>query len=289
MKNLKRKMSRGTVLTKKSISNSIPAKPASPPKLTIGYSTRTGKGHPNEDRVSSQSNLNELVSGYVGLFDGHGGGDCSEYMSRVMSQHVTENFSSEEAWEKGEDVFRDMFHHLDEEYCEKAKQNDDTSGTCATVVVVKGDEAIVANIGDCRAVVVKEGDKKAKSVTKDHRADTPDEERRISEAGGKVQNGRILNLSPSRVFGDIDVKSLVGANVVIPTPDVDRVKLNGSKGFMIVASDGLWDVVSNQTAADIVKKSLKSKGDADLAAHLLVEKAVKQRSLDDITVAVLVW
>mmetsp|Transcript_27625 Transcript_27625/g.33779 ORF Transcript_27625/g.33779 Transcript_27625/m.33779 type:complete len:188 (-) Transcript_27625:47-610(-) len=176
-----------------------------------------------------------------------------------------------------------------QEYCQKAIKMDDTSGTCATVVVVKGNEALVANIGDCRAIVCMEGEKKPKAVTPDHRADVPEEERRISEAGGSVKNGRIHNLSPSRVFGDIDVKTIVGANVVIPTPDVDRISMVGGKGFMIVASDGVWDHVSNQAASDLVKKSLKKNADPNIAAHALVEKAFKNRSYDDITCAILVW
>lgn len=289
-KALSRKLSRGNMLTK---AQSIQASPSlkaeeSSREVSIGYASREGQSHKNEDRVDSKMKLNDTVSGYVGVFDGHGGDKCSDFMSKVMGSVVAEHFQDAEAWDRGEDVFRDMFHQLDEDYCNQAMKEDDTSGSCATVVVVRNDEALVANIGDCRAIIVVENGKPI-SVTEEHRAEL--EEKRISAAGGKVSNGRIGNLSPSRVFGDIDVKSMVPAGVVIPTPNIERLKLEGKSGFIVVASDGVWDYLSNTEVKKYVSKALKSSNnDPQVAAEKLVKIAsVDRKSHDDVTAAVVVW
>ena len=264
--------------------------------LKIGSYTVIGSKHPDqsEDRIKVGTPFGEklleksILSGYAAVFDGHGGEECAEYVSEKMLEQVGDSFQTDEAWERGEDLLKDLFHSLDTEFCEAAIVREDTSGACGTVVVVKNEEAIIANVGDCRAVQFTAKGKVVKFST-DHRAGDQDERRRISLAGGKVRDGRVGSLEPSRTFGDIDVKKSAGEKVIISTPAVDRYIFEGKGDFLIVATDGLWDRVGSGTAGKVCKKALSKKEDPEAAAKALVAHAVMAGSSDDISVAVLIF
>jgi len=267
-------------------------KPVPEKFVEIGCVSQEGLFHENEDRMSYGINLNDHIDGFVAVFDGHGGEECADYVAGVMSQHLVKHFDSDKTWAEGEDTMKTMFHDIEEEFVNVAVEEDDTSGSCATVVLVRKEEALVANIGDCKAIAVVDVNDKSDSyetLTGDHRADAPDESERINLAGGSVVDGRVCNLQPSRSFGDIDVKEIVGDGVVIPTPEVSRIKIKPG-GFMIVATDGLWDSVDTDSVVQCAKETLKATNfNAEAAAEELVELAVEYKSTDDITVAVLVW
>jgi len=117
----------------------------------------------------------------------------------------------------------------------------------------------VINIGDCRAVLSQKG--LAIPLSKDHKPDWPDEKRRIYEvnrANGtdeKVhfedQAWRIGDLSVSRAFGDLD-----NVPFVTHIPEIFTYVLNNNDKFIIMACDGLWDVVHSETAVNFVTDHL---------------------------------
>jgi len=138
------------------------------------------------------------------------------------------------------------------------------------VVLVEEDRKrlIVANAGDQRAVVAK-GDV-AVPITTDHKPDEPGERLRIYDEGGFVNEQKRVNgiLSLSRSLGDADLQPYVTY-----VPEVNFVNLSsGDYRFLIIACDGLWDVLSNQKAVEIVDKYVEpGKAAAALRdyAHLL--------------------
>ncbi|KAI3737408.1 hypothetical protein L2E82_27409 [Cichorium intybus] len=127
-------------------------------------------------------------------------------------------------------------------------------------------------------------------------SDRPDELERIKLSGGRVieWNGqRVLDvLATSRSIGDRQLKPYI-----IPKPEVAVNKRDDADEFMILASDGLWDVISNNLACNIVRKfldtwscrrrSLKENHKRTTnAAVLLAELAISRCSLDNISVIV---
>lgn len=265
-------------------------------QLRIGTHGVAGTKHPDrsEDRMFVGTPFGEklleesILSGYAAVFDGHGGYSCAEYVCEKMVKKVGDSFRSEESWERADDLLKDLFHNLDKEFCKQATEEDDTSGACGTVVVVRVDEAFVANVGDCRAAQYTAKGKLVKAST-DHRAGSEEEMRRISLAGGKVEKGRVGSLEPSRTFGDIDVKEKAGEKVIISTPAVERYTFEGKGDFLIVATDGLWDAVSSASAGKVCKKALGKQQDPAAAAKALVAHAVLAGSTDDISVVVLLF
>jgi len=121
----------------------------------------------------------------------------------------------------------------------------------------------VANAGDSRCVLSRNGI--AAEMSKDHKPTDPEERARIVNAGGFVTNeGRIDgNLNLSRSFGDFNMKdnSKFGAKrqKVTVYPDVRMVPLVPDEDeFFVIASDGLWEVMTSQQAITFVSEKLKA-------------------------------
>eukprot|EP01111_Echinosteliopsis_oligospora_P004978 TRINITY_DN1813_c1_g1_i1.p1 TRINITY_DN1813_c1_g1~~TRINITY_DN1813_c1_g1_i1.p1 ORF type:complete len:570 (+),score=121.52 TRINITY_DN1813_c1_g1_i1:135-1844(+) len=121
-----------------------------------------------------------------------------------------------------------------------------------------------------------------------HLASDAAEKSRISDAGGLVQYDRISgDLAVSRSFGDIDFKhphNKSHADFVSVKPHVQVVDLSPHDDFLILASDGLWDVLSHQDAVDVCARSFS---DPELACEELVDEAIRKRSGDNVTVVFL--
>ena len=173
------------------------------------------------------------------------------------------------------------------------------AGTTALVVAIGPTSLVVANAGDCRAVLCRSG--KALTLTTDHKPSLRAEFERIVAAGGRIirpaANGPLRVCSPdgrtglavSRGLGDHDFKDPrfcpTGAPLLSPEPDVVEVPLHRSGGvdeFVILASDGLWDVMDGQQAVDMVRAVPQPQ----LASNILAREATACGSQDNVTVVV---
>lgn len=124
------------------------------------------------------------------------------------------------------------------------------SGACCVTALIQNREMVVSNLGDCRAVLCRGG--VAEALTTDHRAGRDDERERIENQGGYVEFYRGAwrvhgILAISRSIGDAHLKKWVVAE-----PETRVLDLEQDMEFLVLASDGLWDVVSNQEAVDTV-------------------------------------
>ncbi|KAI8564117.1 hypothetical protein RHMOL_Rhmol03G0157300 [Rhododendron molle] len=139
--------------------------------------------------------------------------------------------------------------------CEPRTPQCDAVGSTAAVAVVTPDKIVVSNCGDSRAVLCRNG--AAIPLSSDHKPDRPDELERIENAGGRViywDGARVLGvLAMSRAIGDNYLKPFV-----IPEPEVTVTDGTAEDACLILASDGLWDVVSNDTAWGVAKMCLRS-------------------------------
>ncbi|CAH0473533.1 unnamed protein product [Peronospora belbahrii] len=141
----------------------------------------------------------------------------------------------------------------------------------------------VANVGDCRAVLCT-ADAVAVDLTTDHKASVPAEQARIEASGGFVHNGRLDGiLQISRGFGDLAHKQ--DGHLVV-TPDVIEHLVDPSDQFLLLASDGLFDVLTSQQAVNFVLRKLQTHGDVQLAAQELVLKSQAYFAHDNISVII---
>ena len=193
---------------------------------------------------------------------------------------------------------------------------DASSGCTATTVLVNPDKVIVANVGDSRAVMSRSTGSVDLSV--EHRVygkgdAVESETKRIEASGGWVEDGRVCGiLAVSRAFGDADFKGAGLENMlvkgiedgfwtqefagskhfisdpVISEPDVLEMSITTETDeFVIIASDGLWDVVSSEEGCKFVKSDLKKGENPTKAAQKLVDIAIKRRTPDNVAVIVI--
>jgi serine/threonine protein phosphatase PrpC len=137
---------------------------------------------------------------------------------------------------------------------------------------------IIANTGDQRLVLCRNG--KAIQVTVDHKPDAPEELDRIRRGGGFVAENRRVNgvLALSRALGDVDLQPHVTY-----VPDIFFMDLQEDDEFLIMACDGLWDVVSSEQAVQLVQSE---HADPIRSATKLRDYAHCLNSTDNISVVV---
>ncbi|XP_065021094.1 probable protein phosphatase 2C 59 [Musa acuminata AAA Group] len=246
-------------------------------KFSYGYASSPGKRSSMEDFYETRiDGVDGEIVGLFGVFDGHGGARAAEYVKEHLFSNLIRHpkFISDT-----KSAIADTYRHTDSEFLKsEISQNRDAGSTASTAILV-GDRLLVANVGDSRAVISRGG--KAFAVSKDHKPDQTDERRRIEDAGGFVMwagTWRVGGvLAVSRAFGDRLLKQFVVAD-----PEIQEEVVDHSLEFLILASDGLWDVVTNEEAVAMIQ----SIEDPEQAAKRLLHEAYQRGSADNITCVV---
>ncbi|KAL9379568.1 hypothetical protein Peur_028050 [Populus x canadensis] len=158
------------------------------------------------------------------------------------------------------------------------------SGTTAVTLVKQGQYLVLGNVGDSRAVLgTRDRDDSlvAVQLTVDLKPNLPAEAERIRKCKGRVfalqdepevarvwlPNNDSPGLAMARAFGDFCLKDFG----LISVPDISYRHLTEKDEFIVLATDGIWDVLSNKEVVDIVV-SVSSRSSA---ARALVESAVR--------------
>ncbi|KAF8088843.1 hypothetical protein N665_0528s0001 [Sinapis alba] len=280
----------------------------------IGTTSVCGRRRDMEDAVSIHHSLIQKNSEnlhFYGVFDGHGcshvAEKCRERLHEVVKQEV-EVMAADEWKETMVKSFQKMDREVSQRdsngasrsvksscRCELQSPQCDAVGSTAVVSVVTPEKIVVSNCGDSRAVLCRNG--VAIPLSSDHKPDRPDELIRIQQAGGRViywDGARVLGvLAMSRAIGDNYLKPYV-----IPDPEVTVTDRTDDDECLILASDGLWDVVTNETACGVARMCLQGAaaadgGDSDTAhnacsdaALLLTKLALARQSSDNVSVVV---
>ena len=292
--------------------------PASPKPVSIGivksvaFLSKPGRlpNNPhkvNQDRCWIMDILDKSGSMYkfCGVADGHGvhGHNVAEMIRTHLGIHLEKQLplygDLKTAMKNShERMSRDiMSSYLDVSF----------SGSTAISVLFKGDVLYCANVGDSRAIIGSRQDGKweATSISRDHKPDIAEEAARIAHHGGRVAayktpNGEpvgparvwlkakdVPGLAMSRSFGD-KVAASVG---VVAEPEITVSSLSSEDKFLIIATDGVWEFISNQEAVELVAPFL-SKGDTKAAAETLCchaeQKWINEEDVvDDITAVII--
>jgi len=136
---------------------------------------------------------------------------------------------------------------------------EELAGTTAVTVLIKDKKLYCANVGDSRAVACIAG--RTDALSQDHKPNNPDETARITRAGGWVEYNRVNgNLALSRALGDFVFKRnntlKPDEQMVIALPDIEVREVTEDWEFIILACDGIWDVVTNEEAVEFVRRRL---------------------------------
>ncbi|XP_060186913.1 protein phosphatase 2C 77-like isoform X1 [Lycium barbarum] len=260
-----------------------------------------------------------LTAHLYGVYDGHGGSQqvakyCHERLHMALAQEIdimkkdsnNGSINWKEQWSK---AFLNCFCRVDDEVGGFSSETDEPDlaaiapeavGSTAVVAVVSPTHIIVANCGDSRAVLCRA--KLPMPLSVDHKPNREDECTRIEELGGKV-----INWDGHRVSGVLAVSRSIGDRYlrpyVIPDPEMMFVPRVKEDDCLILASDGLWDVLTNEEACDVARRRIllwhKKNGGtltnergvnvdpaAQDAAEYLTRLALQRGSRDNISVIV---
>ena len=259
--------------------------------VKIHHCTLQGLRPSNEDEHVIFQNIDNFNKDYnpidiIGVFDGHGG--------KLVSKFAKDNLASYFI-KKNNKLFVDS--HYTSKYINKAflafnkelkkahpRASYHSGSTCCLGIICKDSKGYilwVINAGDSRMVLHNKEDK-AVQLSFDHKPNEKNERKRIESIdGGKEKiyydgcDWRVDTLSLSRALGDLDV-----APYVSNLPHVYRYRINKDDKNIIVACDGVWDVMKNQKVVDLLKNKQKN------PAKYIANQALKEGSTDNVTVIV---
>ncbi len=214
-------------------------------------------------------------SGYFAVFDGHGGKEAADFSSQTLHE-VLENElrSSVGSSISMRECFETSYAKTDELLKGTAMYLGTTAVTCFLRDQGSSIQLYAANAGDARAVLCRDG--KALRVTCDHKPSLESERERLVACGAFVARNRVnAVLAVSRALGDHALKKFV-----ISEPNFWEGDLTPADTFLLIACDGLWDVIKDQEAIDLVSSQAKAQDMSDI----LVREALKRGSTDNISV-----
>jgi protein phosphatase PTC2/3 len=152
---------------------------------------------------------------------------------------------------------------------------------------------LVANAGDCRAVLSRHGS--ALEMSRDHRPCCIRERKRIETLGGFIDEGYLNgHLAVTRALGDWHLEGMKNQNKsnssdgaspgpLSAEPELKLITLTKEDEFLIIGSDGIWDVFSNQNAVDFIRRRLQEHNDVKLCCKEFVEESIRRDATDNVT------
>lgn len=252
--------------------------------------------------------------------DGHGSPHTGHLVSQFCATHLTSAFRSHNVLSRTASPhvvstgLQSAIRWLDTACIQHTTQQKQYAGSTLCAVVRNSHTLHCANVGDSRAVLFSYPNRSnahhhqdasklsspalVTPLSRDHVCTDAEENARITEAGGVVV-GKLLNgyISMSRALGDDDLKthrnitqfpvrgtaSEYSPQLFTAEADVTRRRIAQNDAVCVIASDGVWNVLSNDTVAKIVTSTILRGGDAQSVSHAIVKKALAKRSRDNIT------
>ena len=223
------------------------------------------------------------------VFDGHGGEQATllakQFLPEQLEHHLQQDCNKEEA---AHQAFAAVDELMQTKLADEAKlfASGTSSGTVACVALLKAEELVLLNLGDCRAVLCENG--KVSTTTTDH---NPEENaleyQRLTELGVSVEGGYVDGrVQVSRAFGDIVDKTGKKIHGLSSTPEVTIITVKPTTEFVILATDGVWDGLREQLAVTTARKVLRETKSAEGAAKAVLEAAGKATKADNAAVIV---
>jgi len=203
---------------------------------------------------------------------------CQQNFHKILREKISKEKAQDlDNDEKFIQILKAAYFKTDE----AMKPTVQSAGACAVTAVVRektnGQRVLYcANAGDSRAVLCRDG--KAICLTEDHKASNKSEAERVIAAGGFIKNERVNGMvAISRSLGDHCMKAYI-----ISEPHITCTELQSIDQLLILACDGVWDVIHEQEAVEFIMND----SDPNLMAKKLLVQSIKAGSTDNITVMV---
>ena len=260
------------------------------------YYALTNPNEQHTDTMEDFVNVNTHLhcGSYFAVFDGHGGDKVAQYAKdhlHKILQMKLQQCDGGTSLSSYENVFIQTFEQVDNEIHNKLESN--VVGSTATVLYLEkrntdsntSTNAFCANVGDSKCYVIA-NDNSVVQLSVNHNCKEQNEVNRVRKAGGSIFNNRVFgSLIVTRSLGDKDMKDYG----VCAVPSVNAIEIKDYHKYIVLASDGIWDVVSPEALSELSKDVTLSEG-VSLSKELctkLVEFAIQNGSMDNISCIVI--
>jgi len=189
------------------------------------------------------------------------------------------------------------FSIAEEQFGRLAEEQRCSSGATGVFVLLDGNNLYVANLGDCRAVLCRCTDGKAQShrLTELHNCTEVSEIDRLKKIDAKISHGYLEGqIEVTRSFGDFQWNTVGNKEKIkglIAYPHVSKMILTEQDEFLVIATDGLWDVLTEMVSVSCCRRLLRKNANCCEAAQRLMQTAqmdsVDSQTSDNATVAVI--
>uniref|UniRef100_A0A2M4BNG0 protein-serine/threonine phosphatase n=1 Tax=Anopheles marajoara TaxID=58244 RepID=A0A2M4BNG0_9DIPT len=223
----------------------------------VGSSCMQGwRMHMEDSHTHILSLPDDPGTSFFAVYDGHGGAKVAQYAGMHLHKYITRRP------EYGTDLkvaLQRGFLDLDEAMLNIDDLREQMSGSTAVVVLIKENQLFCANAGDSRAIASVNG--RLDVLSFDHKPMNATEMERIRNAGGYVEYNRVNGyLALSRALGDFGLKrnqeKKPEEQMVTAFPDVEEREVTEDWDFLVIACDGIWDVLSSQSVLEFVQDEI---------------------------------
>ncbi|CAI9765434.1 unnamed protein product [Fraxinus pennsylvanica] len=233
---------------------------------------------------------------FVGIYDGHGGPEASQFVNDHLFQHLKRLTSEHQTMST--EVIRKAFQATEDGFFSVVSKQWPTKpqiasvGTCCLVGLICNGTLYVANLGDSRAVmgrlVKATGEVLAIQLSTEHNASIesvrqelqslhPDDSQIISRSIGDVYLKKAeFNREP--LYAKFRLREPFKRPILSSEPSISVHQLLPQDQFIILASDGLWEHLTNQDAVDLVQSHPRS-GSARRLVKAALQEAAKKREM----------
>lgn len=233
-------------------------------------------------------------TGLFAVFDGHGGPETAKFCAKHLPHSILMNDSPDVVH-----VLCDSFVDVDRKLARIGRDmrvtepgHPDHVGCTAVACLIRTDDIVVANAGDSRAVLSRGGH--AVDLSRDHKPNLSMEGARIANAGGYVTKQRCGTQTIHRVNGQLAVSRAMGdlrfksnpdlepeEQIVSCMPEVRVCRRRPKDEFLVIACDGIWDVLTSQDVVDRVQKDLSAIRNGSLKPSDVVGKILDECLAED--------
>ncbi|CAH1791067.1 unnamed protein product [Owenia fusiformis] len=268
--------------------------------LRFGLASMQGWRVEMEDAHTAMIGLENGLTdwSFFAVFDGHAGKNVSEYASRKLIESIGNNKDFMKALEQGDptsplmiQAIKNGFLELDEKMRKipEMLNGEDKSGSTAICALVSPTHIYFANCGDSRGLLTSSG--AVKFHTQDHKPSNPIEKERIQNAGGSVMIQRVNgSLAVSRALGDYDYKNVEGKSpveqLVSPEPEINIIARTDQDEFVVLACDGIWDVMTNDDLSNFVRSRIRLTDNLETICNQVIDCCLYKGSRDNMSIVI---
>lgn len=244
--------------------------------IKVGASCMQGWRINMEDAHTHLLSLaDDKEAAFFAVYDGHGGAKVAQYAGNNLHKKI----SSHPSYKKGDivEAIKLSFLELDSDMLKDEAMRDELAGTTAVIILVKNGKIYCGNVGDSRAVASVAG--QVQQLSFDHKPSNETETKRIIAAGGWVEFNRVNgNLALSRALGDFvfkkNEKKRAEEQIVTAYPDVIIKDLTPDHEFIVLACDGIWDVMTNDEVVDFIRTRIAAKMEPEQICEELMTRCL---------------